>query len=118
MSTEKLSPRQQMISLMYLVLLAMLAMNASKDLLNAFVMLEDGIGSTNKNFSAKNEKSYKAIASAALKIESAKKLNVIAKQISKQADEIFNFIQEDKDYIVNSSGGRDEDSIGSWILHS
>ena len=111
MSTEKLSPRQQMISLMYLVLLAMLAMNASKDLLNAFVMLEDGIGSTNKNFSAKNEKSYKAIASAALKIESAKKLNVIAKQISKQADEIFNFIQEDKDYIVNSSGGRDEDSI-------
>jgi len=111
MSTEKLSPRQQMISLMYLVLLAMLAMNASKDLLNAFVMLEDGIGSTNKNFSAKNEKSYKAIASAALKIESAKKLDVIAKQISKQADEIFNFIQEDKDYIVNSSGGRDEDSI-------
>ena len=74
-------------------------------------MLEDGIGSTNKNFSAKNEKSYKAIASAALKIESAKKLDVIAKQISKQADEIFNFIQEDKDYIVNSSGGRDEDSI-------
>ena len=37
------TPRQQMIGLMYLVLLAMLAMNASKDLLNAFVMLERGI---------------------------------------------------------------------------
>ncbi len=111
MSAEKLSPRQQMISLMYLVLLAMLAMNASKDLLNAFVMLETGIGSTNKNFSAKNEKSYKAISNAAAKIASAKPLDELAKKISKQADLVYNYIKEDKDYLVYSSGGRDEDSI-------
>ena len=50
------TPRQQMIGLMYLVLLAMLAMNASKDLLNAFVMLERGIDKIVVNFNDKNDK--------------------------------------------------------------
>ena len=50
MSAEKLSPRQQMIGIMYLVLLAMLAMNASKDLLDAFLKLEGGIDLTANNF--------------------------------------------------------------------
>ena len=55
MSTEKLSPRQQMIGLMYLVLLAMLAMNASKDLLNAFILLDNGINLTNENLEAEKK---------------------------------------------------------------
>ncbi len=111
MSAEKLSPRQQMISLMYLVLLAMLAMNASKDLLNAFVLLEDGIGNTNKNFSAKNEKSYKTIANAAAKIPTIKPLNDLAQKIRKQADYIFDMIQTDKNHLVYDNDGKDEDSI-------
>ena len=111
MSAEKLSPRQQMISLMYLVLLAMLAMNASKDLLNAFVLLENGIGSTNKNFAAKNEKSYKTIANAAAKIPTIKPLNDLALKIRKQADYVYDMIQNDKNHLVYDSDGRDEDSI-------
>ena len=43
MAGVKQTPRQQMIGIMYLVLLALLAMNASKDLLDAFIFLENGI---------------------------------------------------------------------------
>lgn len=77
------TPRQQMIGLMYLVLLAMLAMNASKDLLNAFVKLEHGIDKTVFSFNQANsgyysvidkaaasgEKSYKATAETANKLK-------------------------------------------------
>ena len=59
------TPRQQMIGLMYLVLLAMLAMNASKDLLNAFVMLEHGIDKTQGSFVQANSSFYNTIDKAA-----------------------------------------------------
>ena len=85
MSAEKLSPRQQMIGIMYLVLLAMLAMNASKDLLNAFVALENGINGTNKNFAAKNIKAYNVIATAAAKFPAAKAKNEQALKVKAQA---------------------------------
>ena len=112
MSAEKLSPRQQMIGIMYLVLLAMLAMNASKDLLNAFVALENGIGGTNKNFAAKNFKAYNVIANAAAKFEAAKLKNAEALKVKAQADKVFKIIEEDKNYLIYTmTGGKDEDSI-------
>ena len=59
------TPRQQMVGMMYLVLLAMLAMNASKSLLNAFVMLENGINKTVNNFANANAAFYTTIEKAA-----------------------------------------------------
>ena len=43
MSGGKETPRQKMIGLMYLVLLALLAMNVSKAVLDAFVAIEKNI---------------------------------------------------------------------------
>lgn len=40
MGGGKETPRQKMIGLMYLVLMAMLAMNVSKEIINAFVTLD------------------------------------------------------------------------------
>ncbi len=42
MAGGKLSPRQQMINMMYLVLTALLAMNVSKEILNAFISIDEG----------------------------------------------------------------------------
>lgn len=42
MAGQKLSPRQKMINMMYLVLTAMLALNVSAEVLDAFVRIEDG----------------------------------------------------------------------------
>jgi len=54
MSGGKETPRQKMIGMMYLVLTALLALNVSKEILNAFVIVEDGLNKTNENFDGKN----------------------------------------------------------------
>ena len=43
MAGGKETPRQKMIGLMYLVLTALLALNVSKQILDAFVAIEDNI---------------------------------------------------------------------------
>ena len=40
-SNNRLSPRQKMINLMYIVLTAMLALNVSSDVLNGFTQVEE-----------------------------------------------------------------------------
>lgn len=58
MAGQNLSPRQKMIGMMYLVLTAMLALNVQREILDAFVVLNEGIEkSTESNFN-KNEILY------------------------------------------------------------
>ncbi|MCX7954554.1 MAG: gliding motility protein GldM [Bacteroidales bacterium] len=54
------TPRQKMIGMMYLFYTAMLALNVSKDILNAFAIVNNGLKQTNMNFSKKNEFVYQA----------------------------------------------------------
>ena len=58
MGHGKETPRQKMIGMMYLVLTAMLALNVSADILNGFVLVDNGLVKTTANFVAKNETSY------------------------------------------------------------
>ena len=55
MSGGKETPRQKMIGMMYLVLLALLAMNVSKEIINAFVTLNDNIEGGNQLLSEGND---------------------------------------------------------------
>src|SRR4051812_5540122 len=64
MSGGKETPRQKMIGMMYLVLTALLALNVSKEILNAFVIIEDGLNVTNKNFDSKNDLLYSKFSKA------------------------------------------------------
>ncbi|TND09180.1 MAG: gliding motility-associated protein GldM [Bacteroidetes bacterium] len=64
MSGGKISPRQKMIGMMYLVLTALLALNISKEIINAFIVIEKGLANTNSNSEAKNEFIFKAFAKA------------------------------------------------------
>ena len=48
------SPRQKMINLMYLVLMAMLALNISTEVLNGFSIVEESLNRTTANSSAEN----------------------------------------------------------------
>ena len=50
------SPRQKMINMMYLVLTALLAMNVSKEILNAFVTVNHSIEHSNQVISDKNNR--------------------------------------------------------------
>lgn len=54
-NVARMSPRQRMINLMYIVLTAMLALNVSSDVLNGFSQVHEGLRRTNNNLSVKNK---------------------------------------------------------------
>ena len=65
MAGNKLSPRQKMIGMMYLVLIALLALNVSKTVLDAFSKINESLYSTTINFSNKNNEVYTQFEQAA-----------------------------------------------------
>lgn len=94
------TPRQQMIGMMYLVLLAMLAMNASKDLLNAFVALDDGISKTVDSFDQANSAFYFTIDKAAGTSEAYKPIQKRANEIKAKAAEVVNLMADHKVQLI------------------
>jgi len=58
MAGYKETPRQKMIGMMYLVLTALLALNVSKQILDAFVVVNESMETTNENFSKKLDDTY------------------------------------------------------------
>src|ERR1700752_5349842 len=58
MASAKDTPRQKMIGMMYLVLTCLLALNVTKDILDAFVIVNQGLEKSNANFTERNEKLY------------------------------------------------------------
>lgn len=58
MAGYKETPRQKMIAMLYLVLTALLALNVSKEILNAFLVVNESLESTNESVSAKINDAY------------------------------------------------------------
>ena len=58
MAGAKLSPRQKMIGMMYLVLTALLALNISKEVLNGFVKVENSLISTQATLADKVDDTF------------------------------------------------------------
>ena len=54
MSGGNLSPRQKMINMMYLVLMALLALNVSKEILKSFFFFEQSFNAAALNIESKN----------------------------------------------------------------
>jgi gliding motility-associated protein GldM len=65
MAGGKLSPRQKMINLMYLVFIAMLALNMSKEVLSAFGLLNEKITEGNVAATARNNSFMESLATKA-----------------------------------------------------
>ena len=64
MAGYKETPRQKMIGMMYLVLTALLALNVSVEILNAFMVVNDSMVTTNKTYSNKISDFYSRFESA------------------------------------------------------
>jgi gliding motility-associated protein GldM len=58
MAGYKETPRQKMIGMLYLVLTALLALNVSKDILNAFLVVNDSMENSNESFYTKINSEY------------------------------------------------------------
>jgi gliding motility-associated protein GldM len=101
-------PRQKMINMMYLVLTALLALNVSSEILNAFKTVNKSLENTNTTVD-------KSTATLIASLEEKKKDPATANRANlwapKAADavryskEVFNYIQELKDRILKEAGG-------------
>ena len=58
MAGYKETPRQKMIAMMYLVLTALLALNVSKEMLDAFIVVNKSVENTKANFASKIDDTY------------------------------------------------------------
>jgi gliding motility-associated protein GldM len=104
MAHEKLSPRQKMIGMMYLVLTAMLALNVSKEAVEAFKKVDKGLTQTIANYTIKNDAIYKEFDRAAQENPTkAGKYKTLAYQVKERAEEAFNFIQGLKIEIIKKA---------------
>lgn len=112
MAHERLSPRQKMIGMMYLVLTAMLALNVSKEAVEAFKKVDKGLTQTIVNYSAKNDLIYQEFDRAAAENPAkAGKYKTAAYGVKERADESYNFIQGLKIEIINTAEGPDNLAI-------
>ena len=104
------SPRQKMINLMYVVLMAMLALNVSTEVLDGFSIVEDSLNRTTANSSAENNAIYSDFADQ-MKQNPTKVREWFekAKQVKDMSDALYNFAQELKVAIVKEADGKDGD---------
>ena len=95
MAGGKMSARQKMINLMYLVFIAMLAMNMSKEVLSAFGFMNEKLETNNVSTTEKNNRAYENLATKAAE-QAAKfdKLNKQALQIKKYSSEFYIYLDE------------------------
>ncbi len=93
-----ISPRQKMINLMYVVLMAMLALNISTEVLNGFSIVEESLNRTTANSSAENAAIYGDF-SQADEADPAKVKEWFEKatQVKEISDSLYNFAQRLKE---------------------
>ena len=101
MAGYKETPRQKMIAMMYLVLTALLALNVSKDILNAFVIVNESLVITNANFEKKIQNSYANFdVQYSLNPNKVKPFLEKAKEVQKKTNDLVDYINHLKWEVV------------------
>lgn len=100
MAGGKETPRQKMIGMMYLVLTALLAMNVSKDILKAFVTVNESLERTNANFSDNTIRVMKAFEDAKASNPSAVPYYTKAVEAKKLTGELYDHMEKLKHIII------------------
>jgi gliding motility-associated protein GldM len=112
MAHGKETPRQKMIGMMYLVLTALLALNVSKDVLNAFVLVDRGLTETTENFAKKNNSIYSDFDQAYIQNETkVSDWREKALTVQKMSDSLIAYMDECKREIVLKSEGEKTEAI-------
>jgi gliding motility-associated protein GldM len=115
MASGKQSPRQKMIAMMYLVLTAMLALNVSKEILDAFVTVNNGLENTGHSFD-------KDISALYAKFDEKKSIDPLrvksmwekAQEAKKLSADIGSYLDQMKKMLLRETEGykhKEEDTI-------
>ncbi len=108
MAGYKETPRQKMIAMMYLVLYALLALNVSKQVLDAFLVVNENIESTNTSLSSKIAATYDRFETQyQLKKEKVGPFWKKAQAIRKESDAMVKYLQHLKLKLVEVSERKD-----------
>lgn len=98
-------PRQLMINLMYLVLTAMLALNVSAEVINAFFKIDKGLKTTNTITDEANANVIKSMAKAVEKRPKERPLVTTAEKASEVIKEFTDYIDGVRENMVSKAGG-------------
>ena len=102
------SPRQKMINLMYVVLMAMLALNVSSDVLNGFSLVDKSLQITTKNATEVNQGIYDDFEEQMkANPKKVKEWYDKAQVVRQMSDSLYNLAEELKVLIVRKSDGKD-----------
>ncbi|MEJ2882733.1 type IX secretion system motor protein PorM/GldM [Pedobacter sp. GR22-6] len=104
--------RQKMINIMYLVLLAMLALNVSDTILNAFKNFNDSLTSSKTNVNTSIDQLFSSFQNTKLKDEPARAQPIWEKanKAKAYADELNDYVQKLKDQFSVAGKGIDEET--------
>ena len=99
-----------MINMMYLVLTALLALNITKEVINAFVTINDSIELSKGNIEKKNTATYASFEQA-MSVDPTKytKVNTQAMNIKKSAENLVKNIAEMKEKLIREADKIDKD---------
>ena len=102
------TPRQKMISMMYLVLTAMLALNVSAAILNGYVAVDDSLHATIETMNEANRDTYIQFKVALdQNPEKVQSWYDKALEIRKNSDAFYEYVQKFKDEMVAEADGKD-----------
>ncbi len=112
------TPRQKMIGMMYLMLTAMLALNVSGDLLNAFDLVDQSIRNQKRATEEKLGLSYYNFeAKAEQNAERVKPKYQLALDVKTKSDSLVNYIQSLKQIMIDVADGKDSGSTPENYLN-
>lgn len=107
---QKVSPRQKMINLMYVLLMAMLALNVSSDVLNGFTLVDESLTKSSENTGRQNETLYKAFDGyMEQNPEKVREWYERACQVREMSDTIYNLAERLKTLIAKKADGEKGD---------
>lgn len=100
-------PRQKMINIMYLVLTALLALNVSSEILNAFKTIDESFATSNKGLSTRSTKIINDFDDESIVKQFPEKVAIWkprAQKIQELSDKLFNEIENIKAELKKESG--------------
>ena len=111
--------RQQMINMMYLVLTAMLALNVSAEILNAFKTVNKSLENSKGTADTNLKTTYNAF--AAKKAKEPTNVDVAAneektKQAQQISDELLSYVDKLKKDVSERAGGPDKDDVDGIMV--
>ncbi len=104
------SPRQKMINMMYIVLIAMLALNVDTKVLKKFILINESFESTNSEKTVDNSNKVETIRAAVEESGNRKediRVLTLSESVRDKSNALINHMGDIKSIIVEETGGKD-----------